>query len=81
MLDIVNAPKLLTPQDATAYIREAHGFVVAVRTLAKWRWSGEGPKFLKSGARRVLYRPCDIDVWVDARLGQPISSTSETRAA
>jgi hypothetical protein len=28
-------------------------------TLEKWRWTGDGPPFLKVG-RKVLYRPADL---------------------
>jgi len=30
------------------------------RTLERWRWIGEGPKFLKLGGR-VVYRLSDIE--------------------
>jgi predicted DNA-binding transcriptional regulator AlpA len=34
-------------------------------TLATWRTQGRGPRFLKMGQRKVLYRATDIDEWLD----------------
>jgi predicted DNA-binding transcriptional regulator AlpA len=45
-------------------------------TLAKWRLTGEGPKFLRVG-RRIAYDPRDIQTWLDARR---VSSTSQEAA-
>ena len=36
----------------------------SVQTLAKWRCDGEGPRYVKFGAR-VLYRGSDILDWID----------------
>lgn len=33
---------------------------ISHRTLERWRWTGEGPKFLKVGGR-VVYRLADIE--------------------
>lgn len=41
--------------------------------LAKWRVTGEGPKFVKLG-KRVAYRQQDIDSWIESKVR---SSTSE----
>ncbi|ASK87007.1 helix-turn-helix transcriptional regulator [Sphingorhabdus sp. SMR4y] len=40
--------------------------------LAKWRVTGEGPKFAKLG-KRVVYRQQDIDQWIESKVR---SSTS-----
>lgn len=42
-------------------------------TLAKWRVSGGGPRFIKSGGR-ILYRLSDLRAWMDSRT---FTSTSE----
>jgi predicted DNA-binding transcriptional regulator AlpA len=44
-------------------------------TLEKWRISGEGPKFLKLGRRRVGYLKTAIDAWIASR--PLLASTSE----
>jgi excisionase family DNA binding protein len=47
---------------------------VALTTLAKWRISGEGPRYARVG-KRVLYRRDDLDAWM---MDQRVSSTAET---
>jgi hypothetical protein len=46
-------------------------------TLAKWRLSGQGPKFIRVN-RRIAYHPRDVAEWLDARR---VSSTSQTLEA
>lgn len=48
---------------------------IAVRTLANWRTSGHGPKFVKIGGR-VLYRAADLAEW---ELKRTAESTSQYR--
>ena len=38
----------------------------SVRTIQKWRVTGFGPQFYKSG-RSVRYRRCDLLEWAEAR--------------
>ncbi len=33
-------------------------------TLAQWRYRGDGPKFVRAGRRRVLYRWADVEAWI-----------------
>lgn len=42
-------------------------------SLAKWRVTGDGPRFVKLG-KRVGYRQQDIDAWIESKVR---SSTSE----
>ena len=35
---------------------------ISARTLERWRWVGEGPRFLKLGGR-VVYRLEDIEAY------------------
>ena len=48
---------------------------ISHRTLERWRWTGEGPKFLKVGGR-VVYRLADIEEYEQAIVR---SSTSDGR--
>lgn len=41
---------------------------VSPRTLQRWRDEGDGPAFVRLGARRVGYRPADLDAWVAERV-------------
>jgi predicted DNA-binding transcriptional regulator AlpA len=44
-------------------------------TLEKMRCTGDGPKFIRLGPRRVGYRQRDLDEWLDSR--PQCTSTSE----
>ncbi len=37
------------------------------RTLQRWRVTGEGPAFIRAGARRILYRREAVEAWAAAR--------------
>lgn len=47
---------------------------ISTSTLERWRWSGDGPVFLKLGGR-VVYRLADIEAFEAEKLR---SSTSHT---
>lgn len=55
----------------------AEALDVQEKTLARWRWEGRGPRFVKVG-RAVRYRACDLAAWVEARTRR---STSDRGAA
>ena len=62
-----------TKQPATDYLdgfideqRAAEFLCQSVRTIQKWRVTGYGPKFYKSG-RSVRYRRRDLMAWADSR--------------
>ncbi len=40
---------------------------VSVRTIQRWRGTGEGPPFVRAGARRVIYSRAAIEQWAAAR--------------
>ena len=50
---------------------------ISVKTVQKWRWKGEGPRFTKLGGR-VLYRQSDLDAFIIAGLR---TSTSDPGSA
>ncbi len=49
---------------------------VSPRTLERWRWMGEGPRYIKLGGR-VIYRLSDIEAFEADKLR---NSTSQTQA-
>lgn len=49
---------------------------MSAKTLANWRVSGAGPKFIKLGSR-VLYRQAHLEAFLDERT---VSSTSQLRS-
>jgi hypothetical protein len=61
----------LTPEEAA--------FVVgrSVATLARWRLTGDGPRFLRPRARLVRYRLADLHAF----MGAAFTSTTEADSA
>ncbi len=51
---------------------------VSPRTLEAWRWNGQGPEFVKLGAKAIRYRSCDLHAWVSA---QRFASTAAVTVA
>jgi len=41
---------------------------ISTRTVERWRITGEGPKYIRAGARRVLYPLPEVERWEAARL-------------
>jgi hypothetical protein len=37
------------------------------RTLQRWRQSGEGPPYVRAGARRIIYSLEAVTVWASSR--------------
>jgi len=52
----------------------AHYLGVTTSTLAKYRLTGEGPKFARIG-KRIAYLKEDLDAWM---LAKRVKSTAET---
>ncbi len=48
---------------------------VAKATLAKWRWNGTGPSYVKLGAR-VMYRRVDLDAWIASNTRSPTAANA-----
>lgn len=46
---------------------EAKRLGVSPRTLQRWRVEGNGPPYVRVGARRVAYDPQKSDEWAAAR--------------
>ncbi len=51
---------------------------VSVATLRRWRWSGNGPGFVKIG-RAVRYDPADLQAFIEA--GRRTSTSDSRRGA
>lgn len=67
----MDGEKYLNPEKTSRYIG------AAVQTLARWRFEGEGPPFIRVG-RKIMYAADDLDEWMAARR---VSSTSAAKAA
>ncbi|WP_149539334.1 helix-turn-helix transcriptional regulator [Siccirubricoccus phaeus] len=53
---------------------------VSPRTLERWRWIGQGPRFLKIGGR-IAYRLEDIEAFEAAQLRDSTAAGAPARAA
>lgn len=45
----------------------ARRWAISPRTLERWRWTGEGPRYLKLNGR-IVYRETDVDTFEANRL-------------
>jgi predicted DNA-binding transcriptional regulator AlpA len=69
--EMANGDTLLTEREV------AEQFKVSMNTLARWRLTGDGPKYKKLGdgkGARVRYRQADVDAYIEEHVW---SSTSE----
>lgn len=78
MIEVLEKPRLRRTE-ASAYLLQRHGVTMAPRTLAKLACIGGGPAFRRDG-RIPVYDRSELDRWALARLGEPVSSTSEEAA-
>lgn len=56
----MNTDKLMTTQEAAAYVR------LSPSLLNKLRLTGGGPVFVRLAGRAIRYRQSDLDAWVAA---------------
>ena len=48
---------------------------ISHRTLERWRWTGEGPQFIKIGGR-VVYRQEDVEAFEAAQTRKSTAATA-----
>ena len=53
---------------------------ISPRTVERWRWTGEGPRFMKVGGR-VVYRLEDVEGYEDSQLRNSTAEISSKPAA
>lgn len=56
----------------------ARRWSLSPRTLERWRWLGQGPRYLKTGGR-VVYRLEDIGAYEAERTRESSAVSAETR--
>ena len=56
--------RLYRPDDSALRV------IAAKQTMAQWRAAGQGPPYVKFGAR-VGYRGRDLNVWIEHQLVRP----------
>jgi len=42
-------------------------YLIPPRTAQRWRQDGAGPKFIRLGQRRIVYRVSDVETWLADR--------------
>jgi hypothetical protein len=70
----------LSRAEASDYLLNEHGIRRKPKTLAKDVVYGTGPRYRKNG-RAVVYDVADLDAFVEARLSDPVRSSSELGVA
>ena len=76
----MSPPNFLRPQEASTYLRR-RGIRASVKTLAKWRVAGRGPRYKKAGRDVIYDKDEHLDPWADARISQrDYGSTAELKA-
>jgi predicted DNA-binding transcriptional regulator AlpA len=63
---MADLPKVVSAKVAARYVG------LSESTLAKLRLNGNGPVYCKLG-RRVVYRPVDLDEWLQSRTARDTS--------
>ena len=53
---------------------------ISHRTLERWRWTGEGPQFVKLGGR-VVYRLEDVEAFERGQVRASSSAKPELKSA
>jgi hypothetical protein len=61
---------------AAEYLREQRGIPCSEKTLAKLACIGGGPVYRRFG-RIPLYLIADLDAYANAKISEPVQSTSE----
>ena len=54
---------------------------VTTRTTLRWRRDGAGPKYVRAGLRRVLYRRVDVLAWAASRTFATLAAETVARSA
>ena len=58
----------------------ARRWAVSPRTLERWRWTAEGPRYLKLNGR-IAYRLIDIEAFEEARVHESTKEAAKERQA
>jgi len=75
---MTTARAFLSRAEAAEYV-QSHGLPLARGTLQKYATTGGGPRYHKFG-QRCVYRREDLDVWMETKLGRPVTSSSNAEA-
>jgi hypothetical protein len=45
-------------------------YLIPPRTAQRWRGTGDGPRWIRLGRRRIVYRVSDVETWLRDRTYQ-----------
>ena len=71
------------PDSVTRHLSQgqlADRWQISPRTLERWRWLGEGPRFLKLGGR-VIYRIHDVEIYEAKQLRDSTAASPPVQPA
>ncbi len=72
-----NSEHLLNQNESLKNEVEAAALLnIAVPTLRRWRWSGDGPRFAKIG-RAVRYDPAELRAYIERQTRRSTSDTGD----
>jgi predicted DNA-binding transcriptional regulator AlpA len=72
----------MQPNNHVLRTRQAAEYVgLSASTLEKFRLTGNGPPYQKSGPKIVVYRPEDLDAWLSGNRRRSTSDMGSTTAA
>ena len=54
---------------------------MTTRTTLRWRRDGTGPKYVRAGLRRVLYRRTDVPAWAASRTFPTLAAEAVARSS
>lgn len=69
----INSDPLLTEAEAATYLN------YRPRTLASWRRTGRGPRFVAVSRTSVRYRKSDLDAWIASKVRRSTSDDGSAR--
>ncbi|MCW8088037.1 helix-turn-helix transcriptional regulator [Sabulicella glaciei] len=41
---------------------------ISLRSVERWRMTGEGPRYIRAGARKILYPLAEVERWETQRM-------------
>ena len=71
-----SSPVPEVPADILTEKQLAQSKQISVSLVRKWRRNGEGPPFLRVGAKLIRYRRADVEAWLTGQRRDPSAKAS-----
>ncbi|MDP2815966.1 MAG: hypothetical protein Q8O19_04740 [Rectinemataceae bacterium] len=69
------APALPTPQDYLTSRELGLQYRLSTAYLSMMRCRGEGPRFMRLGAKKVLYLRADVESWIQSHAVETVKAS------